>query len=37
MDNVSFVHMLNTFADLSHIIDNFSLGHGVPLGSYSLK
>ena len=32
MDDVSLVHVLDAFANLSHVVDDLGLRHGVPLG-----
>ena len=32
MDDVSLVHVLDPLANLSHVVDDLGLGHGVPLG-----
>lgn len=37
MYNISFVHMFNTLANLSHVIDNFRFGHNVSVRSNTLK
>ena len=37
MDDVSLMHMLHTFTDLAHVVDNFSLRHGVALSGDPLK
>ena len=29
MNNISFVHVLDTLADLSHVIDDLGFGHGI--------
>lgn len=37
MNDVLLVHVLDSFADLSHVIDDFRLGHGVTLGGDPLE
>lgn len=37
MNDVFLVHMLDAFADLPHIIDDFRLGHSVTLGRDPLE
>lgn len=37
MYNILLVHMFHGFADLSHVVDNFSLGHGVTFRCDSLE
>lgn len=37
MYNVLFVHMFHAFANLSHVVDNFGLGHGVTFCRDSLE
>lgn len=36
MDNVTFMHMFNTFANLYNVVDHVEFGHGGKIGS-SLK
>lgn len=37
MDDVLLVHMLDTLADLPHVIDDFRLGHSITLGRDPLE
>lgn len=37
MDDILLVHMFNTLADLSHIIDDLRFGHGVALSRDPLE
>lgn len=37
MYNVLFVHMFHAFANLSHVVDNLGLGHGVTFCRDSLE
>lgn len=37
MDNVSFVHVFDGFAYLSHVVDDFCFGHCVSFGSDAFK
>ena len=37
MNNVPFVHMLDTLADLPHVVDDLSLRHGVAFTGDLLK
>ena len=37
VDDVSLVHVLDALADLAHVVDDFSLGHGVAVGGDLLK
>ena len=37
MYDIPFVHVLNAFTNLSHVIDNFSFGHCIAFGCYSFK
>jgi hypothetical protein len=32
MNDVSLVHMLDAFANLAHVIDDFGLGHCIAFG-----
>lgn len=37
MDDVLFVHMLDAFTDLPHVINDLCFGHGVTLGRDPLE
>lgn len=37
VDNILFMHVLDAFTDLSHIVDHLGLRHGVALSSDPLK
>lgn len=37
VDDVLLVHMLDALTDLSHVIDDFRLGHGVTLSRDPLE
>lgn len=37
MNDILLVHMLDSFADLSHVIDDLRFGHGVALGRDPLE
>lgn len=37
MNNVSFMHVLDSFANLSHVVDDFSFTHSIALSSDSFE